>query len=81
MAPPRLGQIAVCIIRIEAQSETLLIAVTTQPDIGRNLHLAFEERPHYFTDTDEALAAIGLLLTSFKDSARRRKIRQELNED
>ncbi|MDQ6741121.1 MAG: hypothetical protein M3021_12380 [Actinomycetota bacterium] len=56
----------VCIVRVETQSENLLIAVSARRDIDRSLHSAFEERPRYFTEPDDALAAITQFLYSFR---------------
>lgn len=56
----------VCIVRVETQSDGLLIAVSARRDIGRSLHTSFEERPRYFTEPDDALAVIMQFLYSFR---------------
>ncbi|MBG0737941.1 hypothetical protein IV500_00605 [Paeniglutamicibacter antarcticus] len=58
----------VCIVRVETQPESLLIAVSARRDVDSNLHSAFEERPRYFTEPDAALAVIVQFLYSFQGS-------------
>jgi hypothetical protein len=66
MTTTQMARIGVCIVRVETQSENLLISVTTRRDIGSKLHSALEERPRYFTEADDALAVILHFLYSFQ---------------
>lgn len=61
-----LPKIGVCIVRVETQPETLIIAVSARRDIGRGVHTAFEVRPRYFTEPGDALAAVMQFLNSFQ---------------
>ncbi|MEO6531026.1 MAG: hypothetical protein ABI563_06650 [Specibacter sp.] len=56
----------VCIIRVEAQPDGLIIAVSTRRDIDRSVHTAFEDRPRYFTKPEDALAVIEQFLEAFQ---------------
>lgn len=56
----------VCIIRVESQPDSLIIAVSTRRDIDRSVHTAFEDRPRYFTQPEDALAVIEQFLAAFQ---------------
>ncbi|WP_255768569.1 hypothetical protein [Pseudarthrobacter sulfonivorans] len=70
MKATHLEQIGVCIVRLETQTENLLIAVTARRDVARNLHGASDDRPRYFTNPDDALAVIAGFLNSFRNPDR-----------
>jgi hypothetical protein len=54
-----------CIVRIEAESEHVLITVTTDTNIGSNLRLAPSERIIRTTGIEEAMAIVEQFLRSF----------------
>ena len=55
----------VCIVRVEIQPEHLLITVTINRNIGRNLYTARPDPDRHFTDPDDALRAVAEFLRSF----------------
>ncbi len=61
----RRAESGVCIVRVEVQSEHLLITVTTKQDIGRNLYPASSASDRHFADPDAALQAVADFLASF----------------
>jgi hypothetical protein len=61
----------VCIIRIEAQPDHLLITVTTNRNIGRSIYSARSEHVLRFADIDTALASVADFLHSFGPQTRR----------
>jgi hypothetical protein len=61
----RLSKAGVCIVRIEAQPEHLLITVTTNRNIADTVYSARSESVMQFADPDEALPFVADFLRSF----------------
>lgn len=68
MTTRRSPKVGVCILRIESQPEHVLITVTTNKNIDRNLYSARSDPPLRFASTEEALAATAEFLRLFEDS-------------
>ena len=66
----RLSTAGVCIIRIEAQPDHLLITVSTNRNIADTVHSARSKRVMQFADPDEALPFVAAFLQSFSPLAR-----------
>jgi hypothetical protein len=58
----------VCIVRVEVQPGHLLIKVTSDRSLGRNLYPASSDPPRHFTDPDDALQAVADFLCSFRQA-------------
>jgi len=58
---------AVCILRVEAQAERLVITVTTNYDLDRRLYSAQPETARRFADVEGALVATDEFLRSFAE--------------
>ena len=56
----------ICIVRVEVQSDHLLITITTERNIGRHLHAARSSPEQHFADPDAALQAVADFLGPFK---------------
>jgi hypothetical protein len=55
----------VCIVRVEVQTEHLLITVTTNRDLARSLYTTGFGGERHFTDPGDALQAVAEFLRSF----------------
>jgi hypothetical protein len=55
----------VCIVRVEAERGRVLVTVTTDGDVGRNMRVAPLQRVMRFAEYDHALAAVAQFLRSF----------------
>jgi len=55
----------VCIVRVEVQTEHLLITVTTTRDLARSLYTTGFGGEQHFTDPGDALQAVAEFLRSF----------------
>lgn len=62
----RSAQAAVCIVRVEPQPGHLLISVTTNRSLNRELYSASVEPTHKYSDPDIALQAVADFLHSFR---------------
>jgi hypothetical protein len=58
----------VCVVRVEARTGGVLVTVTVDGDVGRNLRAVPRERARRFADSDGALAAVEQFLRSFTDT-------------
>jgi hypothetical protein len=58
--------VAVCIIRVEAQADHVVITVTTHRDVDRNLYSAHAEPVERFSERDAALQAVARFLGTFR---------------
>jgi hypothetical protein len=58
-------QVGVCILRIEAQPDHLIITVTTNRNLDRNLFSARPEPMQRFSDPDEVIEAVAQFLRFF----------------
>lgn len=65
--PTRRPEAGVCIVRIESQPDHLLITVTTNRNIGKNMYSARSDRVLRFADADAALESVADFLHSFAD--------------
>ena len=65
MTTDRTHRAAVCVLRVEAQGEQLLITVTTNHDLDRRLYSARPGSVRRTSDVAEALAATEEFLRSF----------------
>ena len=61
----RRAESGVCIVRVEVQPSHLLITVTSDRSLGRNLHPASPDPARHFTDPDDALQAVADFFRSF----------------
>jgi hypothetical protein len=61
-------RIGVCIVRVEAQPDHLLITVTTDRHVDRNLHSVRPEPPQLFSDPEAAVQAVAEFLSFFGES-------------
>jgi hypothetical protein len=62
----RAPEVGVCILRIEAQPEHVLITLTTNQTIDRNLYSARSEPPQHFSNAEDALEAAAEFLRLFR---------------
>lgn len=58
-------QVGVCIVRVEAQPDQLLITVTTNRNLDRNLYSARPMPEAKFADPELALEAVERFLRAF----------------
>ena len=65
----RLSKAGVCIVRIEAQSNGVLITVTANRSIADTVYSARSERVEQFANPDEALDCVAEFLHSFSPLA------------
>jgi hypothetical protein len=63
--PTREAESGICIVRVEVQSDHLLITITTERNIGRHLHAARSSPKHHFSDPNAVLKAVADFLGSF----------------
>jgi hypothetical protein len=56
----------VCIVRVEPQEDSLLITVTTNRALNRNLYSAIPEHVQKFSDPERALEAVAEFLGSYQ---------------
>jgi hypothetical protein len=61
----RKAESGVCVVRVEVQAEHLLITVTTNLALDRNLYTARPDAERHFTDPDDAVRAVAEFLRSF----------------
>lgn len=61
----REAESGICIVRVEVQSDHLLITITTELNIGRHLHAARSSPEQHFSDPDAALQAVAGFLGPF----------------
>jgi hypothetical protein len=61
----RQAESGICIVRVEVQSDHLLITITTERNISRHLHAARSSPEQHFSDPNAALAAVADFLGSF----------------
>lgn len=66
--PSHQSESGICIVRVEVQPGHLLITVTTNRDLDRNLRPATSDSGRRFTDPGDALQAVGDFLRSFADA-------------
>ena len=66
----RKAESGVCIVRVEVQPGHLLITVTTNRDLGRNLYTALPDAERHFTDPDDAIQVVADFLRSFSPPIR-----------
>jgi|GEM_PF-2543017 len=62
----RTAQAAVCIVRVEPQPGHLLISVTTNRTLNRELYSTSVEPTHRYSDPEVALQAVAAFLHSFR---------------
>ncbi|HST47791.1 hypothetical protein [Jatrophihabitans sp.] len=62
----RTAQAAVCIVRVEPQPGHLLISVTTNRSLNRELYSASVEPTRKYSDPEAALQAVADFLHSFR---------------
>ena len=55
---PHEAESGICIVRVEVQSDHLLITITTERNIGRHLHAARSSPEQHFSDPVAALQAV-----------------------
>jgi hypothetical protein len=63
--PARKAESGVCIVRVEVQPVHLLITITINRDLDRNLYAARPDAERHFTDPDDAIRAVEEFLRSF----------------
>lgn len=66
----RKAESGVCIVRVEVQPGHLLITVTTNRDLSRNLYTALPDAERHFTDPGDAIQAVAEFLRSFSPPIR-----------
>lgn len=71
MPQSRRAEAGVCIVRVEAQPDHLLITVTTHRNIAHTVHSARAERIDRFADREAALATVETFLGSFRPDGQR----------
>lgn len=64
---PRPAPTGVCIVRVEPHGQGLRLTVTVNPDIAQRS----TEKPHHFTEVDDALAAVEDFLVEYARQRRR----------
>lgn len=64
----RQAESGVCIVRVQVQPGHLLITVTTDRSLGRNLRPAAPDPARHFTDPDDALRAVADFLHLFRQA-------------
>jgi hypothetical protein len=64
----RQAESGVCIVRVEVQPGHLLITVTSDRGLGRNLYLTSSDPARHFADLDDALRAVADFLRSFSQA-------------
>ena len=67
--PGRASKSGLCIVRVEAESDRVLITITTDANIASNLRLAPSERIMRFTVIEEAVTIVERFLRSFGPSS------------
>jgi hypothetical protein len=66
--PSHQSESGICIVRVEVQPGHLLITVTTNRNLDRNLRPATSDSGRRFTDPGDALQAVADFLRSFADA-------------
>jgi hypothetical protein len=64
--PAGTAQAGVCIVRVEPQGDYLLITVTTNRALNRDLHSATAEHVRKFSDPERAIEAVAEFLGSYQ---------------
>jgi ethanolamine ammonia-lyase small subunit len=62
------SRVGVCILRIETQQEHLLITVTTNRNLDRNLYSARPDAARRFSEPEAALEAVAEFLRAFSSN-------------
>jgi hypothetical protein len=62
----RTAQAAVCIVRVEPQPGHLLISITTNRSLNRELYSAAVEPTRKFSDPETAIQAVADFIRSFR---------------
>jgi hypothetical protein len=66
----RTAQAAVCIVRVEPQPGHLLISITTNRSLNRELYSTDVEPTHRFSDPETAIRAVAEFIRSYRPTDR-----------